>query len=659
MVLGLLPLLLISCGFHDDHSDWHDQLQPDSPCYRVDLFDGLDETSTDELHDLFDCIDQGNFTALSDLVDAMDEPARAGDPAGVELARLLNHLPTTGIDLAAIFDAAVILLKDDGSPVLNAAELVVELIYGEPYDQLLLEGPSAESGAMDAGLLIPALPLVDDLASQALDRDDDISGLGAAALRSDLTADAVATFLAVGASDDERLAQVPRDLLTDLGDALEATQDASNDHAANASGHSLRDLAQALGTQPEGDATALELLLEPVDDMLADPLVLASLSTALGDSSLGGHLDALPAQFVILASEDVYGGSLGPGEDSALVAMLRILHTADREVSCSTLGIEWLQTDNMSVWLLELIAEQEPDNVDFLLNIGGWTLSYGELIEALAGQCTIDSTQFAADAPALERLVDPEVGDLLVVLLHLLQGLQPDGGTSRIPELVRIASRAHAYGLAEPIEELLKDVAGTPLVALLLDLVPPLVDPSSDRAWCANGTDSCIDELWEGYDEDAFEAPRHPIDIDALAELLQALLQPDTQGRTPLERLRAPLQLAVAHGATWRVLDNAGTLLGSPGARSASILAELPAWEQVDPEWMVLSIGADLLEDGACKTPVLRIAETDPVMDAVAATSAEAEGPLPFLSRLVTDGTLAEVLATVKLILDLLLEARS
>jgi hypothetical protein len=658
VVLGLL-LLLVSCDFHEEQTDWHDQLQPDSPCYRVDLFDGLSETSTDELHDLFDCIDQGNFTALTDLVDAMDEPARAGDPAGIELARLINHLPTTGVDLAAIFDAAVILLADDGSPVLNAAELLVELIYGQPYDQIILDGPSAAAGAMDGGLLVPALPLVSDLAGLALDRDDGVADLGAAALRSELTADAVATFLAVGASDDERLAQVPRDLLTDLGDALTATQDASNDHAASASGHSLRDLAQALTSQPQGDATALELLLEPVDTMVADTLVLDSLGVALGDSSLGGHLDALPAQLVVLATEDVHGGSLEPGEDSALVAMLRILHTADREVTCSTLGIEWLHADNMSVWLLELIAEQEPDNVDFLLNIGSWTLSYGELVEAMVGQCTIDSTQFAADAPALERLVDPEVGDLLVVLLHLLQGLQPEGGTSRIPELVVIASRAHAYGLSEPIEELLKDVVGTPLVAMLLDLVPPLVDPTSDRAWCANGTDSCIDEVWEGYDDDAFEAGRHAIDLDALATLLGALLEPDAHGRSPLERLRATLQLAVYHEATWRVLDNGGALLGSPGARSAAILAELPAWEQVDPEWKLLSIGADLLEDGACTTPVLRIAETDPVTDAVAASSTEAEGPLPFLSRLVTDGTLAEVLATVKLILDLLLEARS
>ena len=66
----LLPLLLVlaGCEFHDAGDDWHDQLVPDSPCYRVDLLDGLSEANTDELHDLYDCLDQGNFTALGGLV---------------------------------------------------------------------------------------------------------------------------------------------------------------------------------------------------------------------------------------------------------------------------------------------------------------------------------------------------------------------------------------------------------------------------------------------------------------------------------------------------------------------------------------------------------------------------------------------------------------
>ncbi len=657
-MIGLLPLL-VSCSFQADQPHWTDQLQPDSPCYRVDLFDGLDESSTDELHDLYDCVDQGSLTPLAGVVDAMDAPTRSGEPAGLDLARLINHLPDTGLDLAAIFDAAVILLDDGGTPVVAAAELLVELVYGTPYDQLESGGAPTQAGALDGGLVVPALPLVAVLATQAQDRDDGLGALTASALRADLTHDAVASFMAASASDEPLLEDLPTALPAQLGAAIDAAKDAGNDHWPNASGDALRDVAEALAARAEGERTTLELLLDPVELMLSDEVVRDSLIAALGDSARGGHLDVLPAQLAWLATIDPDGGSLDPGEDSALVSMVRLLHTADREVSCSTLGWEWLHTDNMSVWLLELIAEQEPDNVDFLLNIGGWTLSYGELIEALASQCTIDSAQFAADAPSLERLVDPQVGDLLVAMLNLLQGLQPEGGSGSIPELVDIISIAHAQQLTPPIEELLKDLAGTRLVATAVSLVPVLIDPWSEQAWCANGTDSCLEETWGGFDEQAFEAGRHPVDIEALLALLTTLGEPDEHGVTPLERLRATLQLAVHHDATWTVLANTAALLQTPGARTGEILTVLPRWTEVDPEWKLLSMSADLLDDGACTTPVLRIAETEPVLDAISETSADQEGPLPFVARLVIDDTLAEVLATVKLILDLLLEARS
>jgi hypothetical protein len=656
-MLGLF-LLLVACGFHDEPADWHDQLQPDSPCYRVDLFDGLSESSTDEVHDLFDCVDQGNLEPLAAVVDALDEPSRAGEPAGIELARLINHLPRTGLDLASIFDALVVLLADGGSPIVQAAELLVELGYGQAFDPLSRDALPTGPDSLDDGLLVPALPLLGALATQAQDRDDRLAELGASALRSDRILDTLATFMAASSSPDPLLAELPETLLVNLGDALERCEDPSNDHDPEASGHSLRDLAQALTRQPTGSETILEQLLDPAARMVGDRALADSLADALAHSSQGGHLDPLPSQLALLATTDVEGGSLQPGEDSALVALLRLLHTGDRAVSCSTLGFEWLQTDNMSVWLLELMAEQEPDNVDFLLNIGGWTLSYSELVEALAGQCTLDSAQFAADAPALERLVDPEVGDLLVVLLELLQALQPEDGASRVPELVEIISLVHSRQLSAPVEELLKDLAGTRLVRQILSLVPALVDPWSDRAWCANGTDSCVEETWGGWSRDDFEDPRDPLDLHALLELLVLLQEPDGSGGSPLERLRAGLQLMVDHEATWRLGHNGALLLQQPGARSASLLSQLPGWEDVDPEWKLLSISADLLEDPACTTPVLRIVETEAVTDALATPTEQREGPLPFLSRLVIDDTLAEVLSTVKLILDLLLEAR-
>jgi hypothetical protein len=656
LLIGLF--LLVGCGFHESPPSWEDQLVPDSPCYRVNLLDGLSEDDTSELHDLFDCIDQGAFTPLAPLMDALDEPDRAGTPAGVDLARLINHLPATGLDLAAILDAAIQLLQDDRAPLLAAAELAVELLYARPYEQVAWGGPSAEQSALDQGVLVPALPLLGDLAGLALDRDDDLAGLWAQILRGATTADAVATFLAAAGAADGPLATASAELLPDLGAAILACEDTSNDHTA-ADGHgSLEVLADALLEEGSSGGTPLEAVLAPAAIMLGDEAAVSGLQAALAQAAHGGHLAPLPAQFAILATEDVDGGSLDPGEDSALVSLVRLLHLGHREVSCSTLGVEWLHEDDLSVWLLELMADQEPTNVDFLLHVGGWTLSFGDLVEALASQCTVDSTQFAADAPALTRLVDPEVGDLLVVLLELLDGLGPEGGQSRVPELVALIDAVHVLGLSAPVEELLKDLTGTRLMALAMDLVPALVDPWSSQTWCADGGTSCPSETWSGYDEADFSGGRHPVDLEDLLGLVPLLVAEDGEGRVPLARLLPSARLAVRREATWTCLDRLAVLLTTPGAESAGLLARLPDWQAVDPDWRLLSTAADLLEDEAVTTPVLRIAEIEAVRTELATTSPAEAGPLPFLAELVTDGTLAEVLTTVKLILDLLLEAR-
>ncbi|MFH1465871.1 MAG: hypothetical protein ABIO70_15900 [Pseudomonadota bacterium] len=250
------------------------------------------------------------------------------------------------------------------------------------------------------------------------------------------------------------------------------------------------------------------------------------------------------------------------------------------------------------------------------------------------------------------------MGDLLLVLLELLDGLRPEGGQSRVPELVQIIDAVHVRGLSTPIEELLKDLAGARLVALFMDLVPALVDPWSEAAWCADGGSSCGAESWDGYDEADFTGGLHPVDLQDLLALVPLLVEPGDGGRSPLARALPALRLVTAREAAWTCLDRLAVLLTTPGAECAGLLARLPDWQEVDPDWRLLSTAADLLEDAAVTTPVLRIVETEPVQAELATTSLEQVGPLPFLAELVTDGTLAEVLTTLKLILDLLLEAR-
>ncbi len=655
-------VLLASCAFQEGQPDWRDQLVPDSPCFRVNLLDGFDEQSTDELNDLYECVNQGNFAALDPVMAAMDSSTREEEPAGIDLARLLNHLPELGLDLGELLNGSLELLNDPEEPIIRTAELLVELCYGQPYDDIFASGTSHEEGSLDGGLVVPALPLVGQAAQLALDGDGDLPLLMADLLEAELSADAVATLVAAAGSEDEPLATLSEDGLRLAGAALLQASDTSNDHSPSASGNSLRDMlscatAEAEGEQFGGGELKAEVLLAPAATILDDEEVRPYLLAALERSYRAGDLHPLPQQLIILAEENIDGEPLEAGQDSALVILLRLLEQGNQPVTCSFLFWDVLETDNFSVWLLELLAEQEPTSIDSSLDLLGETLTWEDLVDALASQCTIDSQQFAADVPVLNRLTDPKVGNLLMVLLELLQALRPEEDISQLPALVELLALIHTQDLTTPVEELVKDVGDEQLVSLIIDLVPVLLDPWSDEAWCANGSDSCLEETWAGYDEEDFAKDRQPVDLESLFDLPSAALSPTDTGASFMERMRAALATLVALQATWDTLYNGATLVNTPGARSADLLlglADMPT----DGDWDGLSGTADLLRDEALTEPVLRIAETQPLRDALGATSSDQEGPLPFLSRLVTDGTLAEALRTVALLLNTLLEAQ-
>ena len=56
---SMFALLMVGCGGNTSPPSWTDQVSPSGPCWEVNLTDGLDESSTDELHGLFDCLNQG------------------------------------------------------------------------------------------------------------------------------------------------------------------------------------------------------------------------------------------------------------------------------------------------------------------------------------------------------------------------------------------------------------------------------------------------------------------------------------------------------------------------------------------------------------------------------------------------------------------------
>lgn len=652
----ILALLLGGCG-GSPVVQWSDQLHPDGPCYRVDLSDGLSETDPNEVLDLYACANaEGAFAPLAGAVATLRDTDRTGQPAALDLAAAWNAIPEAGFTLVDTLDAVIALVEGDGTGLAWVTEAAVELIWGEDWDTLVHREPA--TGSLQAGVVAPFLEVIPPVATTLLDDDRNPLGFVTDVLRADGTTTVVHTLSAAARTEEAPLSTAAQDLPAALGDALLASADASNDRSTQASGNSLRDLAEPLLADDARDGRpVVEHLLDAAWPVLADDVVLAGLEDVLRTAYLEGSLDLLPAQVLHLASEDVAGHALDRGEDSALVALVRLLDTGNQEVSCSVLIWDVDVVDNFSVWLLELMATQDPERMRDGVRIAGFTLEWSDFIETVGETCGLDGAALAADAPAINRLVDTEVGNLLVVLLELLQALHPADNVDRVPELVDLLSEIHDRDLSHPVEEALRDLATAPVVSLLLDLVPPLLDPWSHETWCLGGAASCDQETWSGWDEDLFPSGQAPVDLPWLLGLVERLRATDETGYTPVQRLQAPVQTALALDATWRAGTSLGTLLTAPGARGRETLLQLPRWVAADPDLAALQTAARVLDTPTLITPVLQVAETPSVCAALGATDTEADGPLPFVSRLVTGGTLEELLRTLRLLLSSLREA--
>lgn len=663
MSIGALlgVLFLASCDTAPARSDWRDQVEPDGPCYRVDLSDGLSETDTSELFDLFDCLDQGGLTPLQDTVDALASFDRAGEPAALNVARLYNRLPESGLHLTDLMDLAIRVSDADGEHLFALAELAVEWIYSQDYGTLANGEPSASQGAIDDGVLVPLLSVVPALATTLQDGETDPLSLAARVLEAPETDRLIWTAAAAATCPEDPLAGGAQALPRLLGDALGRVEDTSNDHWVYASGNSLRDaLLPLLQEDPATGDALLEEVLQPAVAILDDTTVVYYLAATLHDAIVNGDLDPIPAQLLVLANEDVQGQPLEPDRDSALLALIRILDAGNQEVECSVLGMDIQVADNFSVWLLQVLAEQDPETLRSGVEIAGVPLSWDTflwVVEYLGDSCGLDGTQIASDAPALSRLVDPEVGNLMVVMLEFLQALHPADNVDRVPELVSLLSLLYDQGMVPPVEDLLRDVGTSALVYEVFDLLPVVLDPASDQSWCPASDPGCATEPWGGWCAGSLPDGVAPVDLDFLRDLAGRLVtEDDATGLTPVDTVLPLLQRAVDHPGTWTALNHGAALLQDSGSRTQGILLELPGLVEEDPDLSSLHTLAGVLARPSLTTPVLRIVETEPVCATLATSDDEHPGPLPFAARLVTGGTLSDLLSTLQLLVASLRE---
>lgn len=640
VVVVMLGTLLACASDTDPRAPWRQQLQADSPCYEVNLLNGLDDASTTELHLAFDCLNQDDLLApLEPALIALDRPTRPGPPVGLALAEALGGLRDVDLDAWALLDLALRAFTDESLPRASFTHAAVELITGRPgVDASPNTLPDAT--ALSAGPLTRAAPLL---------------VLGAGLLRTDarVTADWAAEVLVDPATDrwlrtldafvqstDPRLVPHVRGVPQHLGEALAAARDPSNDRWSIATGNSLRDLLSAV---VDGPAPPIDDLAVPLVPILADARVRRNAEEAVLALQEGGHLDNVAAELAWFASVDRRGGRLDPGEVSALAAFLRLLHDTNAPLSCGTnilgLRIE-VQSANLATTILQVVGGMRADDVLDVKSVLSEVLDApltGGMVDLIAssGLCNTITPQVVADLDAMVALGKPEAYDLVATFLEVLRALQR-GQEDHLVRLVDLASMLHTRGLVPPLEEALRDVGPTDLAADLVGLLPALALPS---AWGVRSE----------------EGP--PATLTHLLDLVYWLVRARDDGGDGIGWHRlAPMVLPLLdEPALWSSLQALGDVLADRRAALSTGLELVPSLRALDADGVVRPTLAALLREPRLTRPLLHAIEEGSLVAELLSprpTGADPRPPQAFAVQLLTDGTLDDVLHMFDRLLD-------
>ncbi|MEC8192724.1 MAG: hypothetical protein VX127_08330 [Myxococcota bacterium] len=513
--VGWFALFLAGCSASED-AHWSDQLVPSGPCWEVDLADGLDESSTDELHNLFDCLNQsGNFDPLGPLDTAMDFPNRSGSASGLSVAALVNALADNDVALlgwAAEGAQWVNESLDDATILMDAS---VEAIYGSPA-----EHASPSAAATHDGVVVPALSTTRRLAAGLLDGGEAaraaVMELGHSTVLDSAECSAVLSI----DSSEPVVADLHRVATRQLSDAWIRAKDVSNNRRPSATGNSIRDLVS--WAQLADEQTVLHPVQASLFALLSDAQVAPLVHRVLDNADGNGHLASLPAQLLHLSTVNASGNPLTgtrQGDFSVLESSLRMLTRANREMECTIplVGID-VEVGNLSVEILRIVAQSDPgefvERLDLLERAWGTGITQ-VIIEALvaSGACDGIDQELLDDMEVIERLSDPEVEGLATVVHGLLNAVYSDGSHDRLQETVDLAAFLHESGALPLMEEVLRDLALADLTDSLIEVLRMVLRPETllTGPCPLGGTPLSFDQLWGIATEASAPGPPSPL----------------------------------------------------------------------------------------------------------------------------------------------------
>ena len=635
----------LSCAPLTDAPRWWDQPQASGVCYQVDLGDGLETEDFEETELLFACLNQrGQLDALQPTLMALgSHKTRRGEVAGLELLRAGAQLTDHEVDPFYVFDVLLDAIRSDGGdrPVDDLLDVALELAYGLPAPQVRAAVSLTSPEALEAGVLVPARGLLRPAATLLLDDQLRAANFLSELLAGDETRRWIRSVDAWGQASHPDVSEPVDDLVQHLGEAVWLARSPDNDRWAEASGDSLHDVLTTFTEAPDGEDPLLVRLGPQALSILDDEAVRTELERSLLAQYSSGQLGLVPDQLAWLATSDVQGRALPPGEPSALQRFARLIANTNHPTYCELdLWITSLKIDlpNLAVAILRLLSRMDPDNVKsglgLLSDIVGSDIGDVILHEAVdLGVCPDLTHEVVDDLEAIDAMALPEAEALLEFFLELMRVLD-QGDRDQIPVFADTVEIIYDAGAYPPVEELIVDLGPSDALADVMVLLPAFSEP-------------------ERYGITAGDEPA--VGFQDVLGVLTWVWREDRSGRTGWERME-PLLPLLERDDTWVVLGRVGSLLANDSTKTSQLLDIFHTLLQLDPDMVMLDQVGPMLGDRDLSRPLLEVLEASGGHSGSLLASRPQgehdEVPIAFAARLIRDGTLEELLQVVDIVLD-------